>query len=918
MRHFHAITAFGRPLLLAGLLVATSGLRAADDAAGMDDLMGVAKPAPEPTIGVKAWYKLHPDTPGPHPSPLKRDPATVKYEPLSAELQGKFPITEPQYRGVDQLLLLSSRWLIVATRDVEAVVAKADELSGGTLLKAVNDWERSSAANQPNWTAYKKRGEILSTYVAQAREAIGEHQMDEPTWYTITSPDDPAYAKGQPAARVTRAQVSLDGNRVPGGLDIDYAQYSYLEMPAPLSNGKTYTITLGNAKAVTFTYDEQRTVSRAIKINQVGYLPSARQKYAYLGCWLQEFGAHDFAFAKTFTVINAQTGAVALTGEVKLREKASRFAKESDGSDGPLITGEDVYELDLGGLKDTGVFFISVPGVGRSWAFRHDPAVYGEVFYAAMRGLFHQRAAQELQEPYTAWTRHAFHTAPVYESALMCGPQHGGGPDETKGFERFDVVGATIDLSKPHAKVDGGWYDAADWDRDAVHDVVIFDLLTAYELAPQKFTDGQLNLPESGNGIPDILDECEYGLRVWKHSQRANGGVSGCLETWTHPAIDGNTAYAFDRPTRWNTLIYAAAAAQLAQALKPFNAKLAGEYQESALRAYAFGNDPKNSVGKVQIPAARQRGSGTEYVVGWEETDACSYPYLIHAKVRLYDLTGDASYLDGLAELSKKAHQPLAWRFSERDFSAWIFAGLCYGPAAKVLPPELVKTWRDYFLAGTATDANTMDTRIWIGPNEVRWANDMPYRFSWPRGRGHAIGWGDSVTTNTSRCLTIAHLLTGEPQYLDAILTNEDFMLGANPKGMCWTTGLGYVYPVVFQHEWSQHDGILDPIPGITIYGITDGPMYFQFRNNVWNSPTPDGKSVSFIHPGNTSIPVWRRYAAHPMANTAQCEFTVTETLAASAFTAAMLMPDKWQPSPALLHKLPREDRYLYGYWYLP
>jgi hypothetical protein len=83
----------------------------------------------------------------------------------------------------------------------------------------------------------------------------------------------------------------------------------------------------------------------------------------------------------------------------------------------------------------------------------------------------------------------------------------------------------------------GGWYDAADYDRNLRHYTNIFDMLYAYELAPAKFSDNMLNIPESGNGIPDLLDEAEYGLDVWTRSMTADGGVSGRLETNSHPTL---------------------------------------------------------------------------------------------------------------------------------------------------------------------------------------------------------------------------------------------------------------------------------------------------------------------------------------------------------------------------------------------
>ncbi len=71
-----------------------------------------------------------------------------------------------------------------------------------------------------------------------------------------------------------------------------------------------------------------------------------------------------------------------------------------------------------------------------------------------------------------------------------------------------------------------------------------FDLLSLYELKPGNFTDNQFNIPESGNGIPDILDEAEYGLLVWKKGMTPEGGVPGFVETTAHPTLD-DPAYKF-------------------------------------------------------------------------------------------------------------------------------------------------------------------------------------------------------------------------------------------------------------------------------------------------------------------------------------------------------------------------------------
>jgi hypothetical protein len=56
-----------------------------------------------------------------------------------------------------------------------------------------------------------------------------------------------------------------------------------------------------------------------------------------------------------------------------------------------------------------------------------------------------------------------------------------------------------------------GWYqDAGDWDSYFTHLRVAQELLLVYEMGPRKLRTIELNIPESGNGVPDILEEAAW------------------------------------------------------------------------------------------------------------------------------------------------------------------------------------------------------------------------------------------------------------------------------------------------------------------------------------------------------------------------------------------------------------------------
>lgn len=813
-------------------------------------------------------------------------------------------VAVPTYDGVEQVLVLSDRWVIVVTSNIAEVLGEIDALSHGQLKRAAEGWEKTKDSEKKDWTSKRAADKLREQYIAEARVRAGEAALDSASTYSISSADDARYGSPRAPAQVGRVLVGIGAARSAGAPEVDYVHYSYIGFPEPMESGRSYTVAVAGKKRATFLFDEDQTVSRAIKVNQVGYLSDASQKFAYLGCHLYEIGAMDCSMYPRFEVVRASDGAVALEGPITLRDKNSRMAPkprkgETPGAP-PLITGEDVYELDLGGLKEPGNYYIRIPGVGRSWPFRLGDDVYGEAFYTSARGLYHQRCGVAYDPAHTHWKRAQCHQAPVYESGYVAFAY--GEFNVPKPYNVFDIYAATMDKTKATEHVWGGWHDAADWDRRNQHYTVLFDLLNAYEIAPKNFVDGQLNLPESGNGIPDILDEAAFGLEVWAKSMTPEGGVSGHVETIGHVTMDSDAPYAFSRRTRWDSLLFAAAAAQLAEHLKPVAAEASARWARLAQKAYDFGTNPANSLGKVEIAAKADRGRGAPYTVSWEEKDSYLVPFLLMAKSRMFWLTGDRQFLDGVKEALAVAPPSYAWPFTLMDYSPWIYFSLCHR-SDSFIPEAQRNELKKKFLMPQADKL-------------LGYLNGGPYRQTWPRDQDYYMGFGLSNMTNAGRALLIAHALTGERKYRDAAILNFDFMLGANPMGMSWTTGLGQVYPVNIQHEVSMTDGIDDPVPGITVYGIT-GAMYAALRNTVWNSPAGPGSKdlIAFKVP---EVPVWRRWSCHPTLNVAQCEFTVQETMSSTIFCSALLLPEGWEPPASLRDRGPRSKPSLYGYWYLP
>ena len=77
----------------------------------------------------------------------------------------------------------------------------------------------------------------------------------------------------------------------------------------------------------------------------------------------------------------------------------------------------------------------------------------------------------------------------------------------------------------------GGWFDAGDQNRYTnwgASDVI--ELLRAYVESPGAFTD-DTNIPESGNGVPDLLDEVKWELDWMARMQNTDGSVLSIAAT---------------------------------------------------------------------------------------------------------------------------------------------------------------------------------------------------------------------------------------------------------------------------------------------------------------------------------------------------------------------------------------------------
>jgi len=705
--------------------------------------------------------------------------------------------------------------------------------------------------------------------------------------------------------------------RVPKGLNgklkmvnaAAVAHFAYFKLGKPLQQGENYTLSTKEGEKVEFNYDESKIISRTIKVNQIGYLPAAGRKIAYLGMWLAAEGPLKLEkwFGKKFYIINAKDNTISYSGKINLRMEEQYYTGE--GKHIPL-NGEQVCELDFSDFKKPGKYYICVPGIGRSWDFEVSNNAIGRAFYMHIRGLYHQRSGIKKGPPHTNWVMGADH---MESWVSRFSPEDADYSPSGKDFGYLDQFGKPVKIdhftviyeNKTDTKlpnVHGGWWDAGDFDRRTYHFDIVQDLLSAYFMFPEKFSDGQQHIPESGNGIPDIIDEAAWGVEVWRRAQHADGGVGCWLEATSHPKEDNpakdKQRYYAALPTRHSTMQYSAHASVLARAYKQCGAKAKAKlFLDSAMKAFKYAINPKN---EVKYNWNRKIGGGKSALFSYVEPPNIPPEMIFKAALNLYILSKDEYYKQFLTKE----------RFNH------LLSQLMY-PLNPFFLTEILVSGREFFSFREQYKKVVMgEADKWLTYQEALAYRNLNFPANHPFFK--TLSWGNAIPFKKGRLFIMAYRISGRYSYRDAALLLNDWLHGCNPMGRSLTTGTGKNSPVRILSLPSYADGILPPLPGITPYTYTFYVAYkaYQMVYALRYDPRPDhyfhganvnlmptalskGKMLSYEETSavmDKVYPVWRRFANIERYSVPQNEFTVWETIGPCAAALACLLPDNWKP----------------------
>ena len=507
--------------------------------------------------------------------------------------------------------------------------------------------------------------------------------------------------------------------------------------------------------------------SDAIRLNQVGFYPAAPKVAVVVGNG-----------AGTFEVKDAKSGKLVLKGELS-------NARTSQHS------GRHTRLADFSALRKPGSYVVEVAGLGKSAPFNIGSRIHREVAEASLKAFYYQRASIELPEKYAGkWARPAGH--PDNKVLVHASAVSEGRPENT-------VI--------PSAR---GWYDAGDYNKYIVNSgITMGTLLSLYEDYPLYFEDFNTNIPESNNGVPDLLDEVVWNLR-WMLTMQdpADGGVYHKL---TNPRFDGmimpdaakNSRYVVQKSTA-ATLDFVAVMAQASRIFKSFDNKfpgLADSCTTAAVKGWQW-------AGKHQEVLYNQNAMNKQFdpdVVTGTYGDRSVNDEWVWAACEMYAATGKPEYIK---EIDLELQQPMVLPTWSQVKTLGYYTLLRNMHTLKLpsgLATPLIKSvvaYSDLLL----TDLEKQPYNTVMGKTAKDYA------------------WGSSsVAANQGIALVYAFRLTGNRNYLNAALGNLDYLLGRNATGYCLLTGFGSKRVMHPHHRLSIADGVVDPIPGLLSGGPNPG-----------------------------------------------------------------------------------------------
>ena len=540
-----------------------------------------------------------------------------------------------------------------------------------------------------------------------------------------------------------------------------------------------------------------------IRINQIGYLPSATKVAVFMS---------DEAVEVTgFELVDAFTGNAV-------------WRSDSVRPTGPLGRIKVTYRLDFSALRIDGAYFVKAltpGGEARSEIFPINPKVYDGTADFVLNYMRQQRCG---------WN-------PFFRDS--CHRKDGiivGHPDPLKDSTFLDVT--------------GGWHDASDCLQYTTTSAnAIYQMMFAYQSNPEAFSDNHLADGTPGrNGIPDIIDEIYWGLKWLDKMNPAPGEMYNQIaDDRDHVGMrvpnDDQADYGWGkgeyrpvwfcsgepqqrgrRGDRNKTTGVASTAGKFAydfalgaEILKPFYPEFAARIGAKAQAAYDAG---------VAKPGVCQTASVVSPYI-YEEDNWVDDMEL--AAYEMYRATGDRKYrVEAIEYARREPVTPWMGADSARHYQWYPFMNMGHYRIAKNF-------------GGKVSEEFIRNIRSGIQRVYER-GKDHPFLFGVP-----GIWCSNNLTSAMLTQCILYRELTGDLTYQEMEGSLRDWLLGCNPWGVSMVTELpkGGIFPT------QPHSFIINYKMGNTTGGLVDGPVYSTIFGSLLGIHTDGGINYEEFQPGD-------------------------------------------------------------------
>jgi hypothetical protein len=621
--------------------------------------------------------------------------------------------------------------------------------------------------------------------------------------------------------------------------DLRIENHLYLVINTPVNPGQTVTVTnpdntLWPTTAVFTAVADPMRYNPFIHVNQEGYTSNLPKK-AMVGGYLGSMGEMPISAGTSFSIIDLSSSNTVFTGTLSLRADSGFIISP--------IPYQQVYQADFSSFTTPGDYELVVPGMGGSLPFTIDNSLVMGFTRAYELGLYNQRCGMNIGLPYTRFSHPACHTAPAFipipdtsfpNAWTDLQSDNGTYPNDPRETAPRLVSQATQlypFVNTGTVDVSGGHHDAGDYSKYITDSAqLVHYLCFAVDNFPGAGALDNLGIPESGDGLSDLLQEAKYEADFIAKMQDADGGFYFLVypenrkyESNVLPQ-NGDPQVVFPK----NTSGTAAAVAALAEmASSPlFKAQFPAAAASYMSKAQAGWNFLMNAIATYGKNGAYQQI--TPYGDVFMHDDELAW-----AACEMYVATGNPVYQTQLeAWYNPSDPATLRWTW-------WrLFEG--YGAAA-----------RDYAFAVQSGRLQSSQ----IDPNYLALCNTQIIDAGNDAlSRSQQCAYGSAFDSESKRCLTagwffssdrafdmtVANLLSPNPAYVDAIMTNMNYEGGCNPANVTLITGLGTKRQRDIVNQYAQNDTRVLPPSGIQIGNIITGFAWLNpYGSDLGNAVFP-------------------------------------------------------------------------------